>query len=151
MIESEKRAKIEDRRKRPTPVVSEHLFRGKRQGPRRNTDPRVNYYVDQPPKPAWQYALLLICLSLLDAFLSLWLFSDGRSNELNPLLIVGLKYGNWVFLGVKLVLTLVSALFLLLHWHFRIGPLRISVVRLLQVLVGLYLLIVVYELALLSA
>jgi hypothetical protein len=80
----------------------------------------------------------------------LWLFSDGRSNELNPLLILGLQYGNWVFLGLKLALTLFSSLFLLLHWNFRIGSLRISVVRLVQFLVGLYLLIVVYELVLLS-
>ncbi len=151
MTKSEKRAKIEDRRNRPTPAVSEHLFRGKRRGPRRDTDPGVNYYVDRPARAAWQHALLLVCLSLLDAFLSLWLFSDGRSNELNPLLIVGLKYGNWVFLAVKLVLTLFSSLFLLLHWNFRIGPLQVSVVRLVQVLIGLYLLIVGYELILLFA
>ncbi len=151
MTKPEKRAEIEDRRQQPTPAVSEHLFRGKRRGPRRNTDPRVDYYVDRPGRTAWQYALLLICLSLLDAFLSLWLFSDGRSNELNPLLILGLSYGNWVFLVVKLVLTLLSALFLLLHWNFRIGTLKISVVRLVQVLVGLYFLIVGYELILLFA
>ena len=151
MTKPENRAKDEDRRKRPTPVVSEHLFRGKRRGPRRDTDPRVNYYVDRPHRAAWQHAVLLICLSLLDAFLSLWLFSDGRSNELNPLLIVGLKYGNWVFLGMKLALTLFSSLFLLLHWNFRIGTLRISVVRLVQVLICLYLVIVGYELVLLFA
>ena len=151
MTKIEKRDAVDDRRRKPTPLISEHTFIGQRRGPRRDTDPRVNYYVDRPPKPAWQYAVLLICLSALDAFLSLWLFSDGRSNELNPLLVVGLQYGNWVFLGLKLFLTLLSSLFLLLHWNFRIGSLRISVVRLVQFLVGLYLLIVVYELVLLAA
>lgn len=106
--------------------------------------------MDRPPRPAWQYVVLLVCLSLLDAFLSLWLFSDGKSNELNPLLIIGLKYGNWVFLALKLFLTTVCTFFLLLHWSFRIGATRISVIRLVQFLVGLYLLIVVYELVLLS-
>lgn len=146
----EKRDVAGDRRRKPTPLISEHTFRGQRRGPRRDKDPRVNYYVDRPSKHAWQYAVLLICLSLLDAFLSLWLFSDGRSKELNPLLVFGLQYGNWVFLGVKLVLTLLSSLFLLLHWHFSLGSLRITVVRLVQCLVGLYLLIVVYELVLLA-
>ena len=60
MTKAEKRDSGGDRRRKPTPLISEHTFRGQRRGPRRDTDPRVNYYVDRPPKPAWQYAVLLV-------------------------------------------------------------------------------------------
>jgi len=51
----EKRAVAADRRRKPTPLLSEHTFRGQRRGPRRDKDPRINYYVDRPDAiaPEW--------------------------------------------------------------------------------------------------
>jgi len=49
-----------------------------------------------------------VCLSVLDAFLSLWLFTFDGIIEGNPLLFSLLNSSPYWFLGVKLVLTLLS-------------------------------------------
>ena len=50
--------------------------------------------------------LFIICASLLDGILSLWLFSNTTSSELNPLVAYLLSYGPWVFIIGKMLLTI---------------------------------------------
>lgn len=136
-----------DRRKKPTPPLSPYLFRGRR----RRVPPGVgeNYYVDRPHWKAWSSVILLLCLSILDARLSLLLFSTGRLKEFNPLLLAGLQLGDGVFLAMKFTLTISALLILLIHWNFVLGKGAVRVLWLKYVLIVAYLLIVVYEIALL--
>jgi hypothetical protein len=94
--------------------------------------------------------VLLIVLSVTDAFLSLRLFSDARFHELNPLLHVGLQQGSGVFLGLKLTLTLCAVLVLLIHSNFVIVGRKIRVAWVLWTLIITYGLIVTYEIVLLT-
>lgn len=122
-----------------------YLFRGRR---RKATS--GNYYVDRPSRRAWLSSLLLVCLSLLDAILSLILFTDENFHEMNPLLWLGLQYGDHVFLLIKFLLTFCSIFVLLIHWNFVIVARRVRVAVLIRLLIGIYALIVVYEVLLLS-
>lgn len=136
-----------DRRRRPTPPVSRYLFRGRRKQPPPWSD--GNYYVDRPAPEALKAALLLLCLSLLDAVLSLWLFSTGKFHEANPLLAWGLSWGEGAFLAIKIGLTVSAVFVLLIHWNFVIAKRQLRVVWLIWTLIGAYLATVCYEVALL--
>ena len=136
-----------DRRYRPTPAVSRFVFWG-----RRNQIPpnvKSNYYVDQPPAEAWKNVFLLLCLSILDAFLSLWLFSYDGIIEGNPFLSQVLHSSPDWFLGTKLILTVLSVFVLLIHWNFVIAKRTIRVVWLIRTFIAAYCTIVVYEILLL--
>jgi hypothetical protein len=138
---------VRDRRRRPTPAISPFLFRGRRRTP--PSPDNSNYYVDRPRKEAWQSTVLLLCLSILDARLSLLLFTNERISEMNPLLLIGLHLGDLAFLGLKFLLTVVSLLILLLHWNFVIGRGRVRVIWLIRTMLIAYGLVVTYELLLL--
>lgn len=109
-----------------------------------------NSYVDRPAPEAWKSAVLLFCLSILDALLSLRLFSDDRFHELNPLLYVGLQHSEVTFLAVKFALTVFALFILLIHWNFAIAARQVRVVWLIRTMIAAYALIVVYEVLLLS-
>lgn len=136
---------IRERRKRPTPALSRYLFRGRRRRPSGN-----NEYVDRPAPEAVKSAVLLFCLSILDALLSLRLFENPRFHELNPVLLAGLHFGDWAFLLVKLSLTVFSIFILIVHWNFSIAGRRLRVVWLIRTMIIAYLMIVAYEILLLS-
>jgi len=138
---------FQDRRRRPTPPFSQFTFRGRRRQIPPNSD--SNYYVDHPSAEAWKSALLLVCLSVLDAFLSLWLFTFDGIIEGNPLLFSLLNSSPYWFLGVKLVLTLLSILILLIHWNFVIAGRTVRVIWLIRTFVAAYLVIITYEVLLL--
>ncbi|GAB4235353.1 MAG: hypothetical protein Kow00109_08600 [Acidobacteriota bacterium] len=123
------------------------MFRGRRRQPPPWSD--GNYYLDRPAAEALKGALLLLCLSLLDALLSLWLFSTGRFEEANPLLAWGLSWGEGVFLAMKIAMTVSAVFVLLIHWNFVIAKRRLRVVWLIWTLIAAYLLTVCYELVLL--
>ncbi len=145
MSTSEFPVPVVERRRRPTPAVSRYLFRGRRRRPEGESR-----YVDRPSSEAWKSALLLVCLSALDALLSLRLFEDPRFGEMNPILLAGLHFGDWAFLAIKLALTLFSVFILLIHWNFVIAKRRLRVVWLIRSMILAYLLIVVYEILLLT-
>jgi hypothetical protein len=98
---------------------------------------------------AWLCAALLLCLSILDARLSLLLFDSPMFQELNPILFVGLGFGSHIFFGIKLLLTLGSLFVLLIHWRFVIGKGSIRVAALIWILIATYSLVVTYEVLLL--
>ncbi|HRR26893.1 MAG TPA: DUF5658 family protein [Acidobacteriota bacterium] len=134
---------VHERRRRPTPPVSRYLFWGRRRRPPAGTG--GNYYLDRPAPEALKSAVLLICLSALDALLSLWLFSTGHFHELNPLLRWGLELGDGVFFAIKMGLTVTAVFVLLIHWNFVIARRQLRVVWLIWTLNVAYLLAVFYE------
>jgi len=137
-----------ERRRRPTPPVSPFIFWGRRSRIPPNVE--SNYYVDQPPAEAWKSAFLLLCLSILDAFLSLWLFSFDGIIEGNPILAQILQSSRFWFLGTKLFLTVFSIFILLIHWNFVIAKRTVRVVWLIRTFIAAYCVVVIYEILLLA-
>ncbi len=148
MHEEKRTSSASDRRQQPTPAISPYLFRGRRRGPRRNTDPHSDYYADVPSFAALLTVGLLFALSLVDGILSLRLFALEKGEELNPLLSLMLSHSDATFVAFKLALSSVSLLVVLIHWNFIVLG-RLSTVLAAYWLAGTYLTIVIYETGLL--
>ena len=116
--------------------------RGRRRQVRRQQD---NYYLD------WYSPALVLCglgvllLSSMDALLTLTLLDLG-AYEANLVMAHALDMGPRVFAAVKIAITGAGVLFLMMHAHFRILGLT-SGRQMLKLLLGLYVLLVLYELA----
>jgi hypothetical protein len=108
-----------DRRGRRTPMLSRFLFRGRRAGGRR-TGEREQIYVDRPGGWVAVAFASLVTLSLLDAWFTLDLLSQGAT-EANPVMAYALTFGDRVFLAVKTVVTVLGAGFLCLHKNWPLG------------------------------
>jgi len=85
-------------------------FRGRRKGARRRSDP--------PSQPdfyspfLFAAIVLLLCLSLVDAFATLWWIDQGWATEANPVMAAVLPWGVGSFIAYKLCLTTAGVAFL---------------------------------------
>ncbi len=119
--------------------------RGRRRQVRRSGH---SYYLDWYDPKLAVTGLTLLLLSCLDAFFTLTLISRG-AYEANYFMARLLETSTGLFVSVKVAITAIGILFLLMHSHFRV--LRVtSGKQLLQVLVGVYGLLIAYELVLLA-
>ena len=119
--------------------------RGRRRQARRKGH---NYYLDWYEPKLVLAGFTLLLLSCLDALFTLTLISRG-AYEANYFMARLLEAGTGLFVSVKVAITAFGILFLLMHSHFQV--LRIaSGKRLLPLLVGVYGLLIVYELVLLA-
>jgi hypothetical protein len=103
----------QDRRQNQLPWFKKVLFRGQRMSSRRAEDRRRLIPPDRYSLSVSMGVILVLSLSLLDAFLTLILLSQGAT-ELNPILNYYLSHGPSVFLLVKYGLTVFSVLIILL-------------------------------------
>jgi len=115
-----------DRRRRPTPMVSRYLFRGRRRGPRRAAE-QEHQYVDRPRHGIIAACLLVLALSTADAYITLRILAQGGS-EANPIMAAALRMGHAQFVAVKTALTFFGAAVLCLHqqWALSRAGLRIA-------------------------
>ncbi|HET8576839.1 MAG TPA: DUF5658 family protein [Methylomirabilota bacterium] len=109
----------QDRRRRPTGMLSAFLLWGCRRGGRRQGE-RSRIYVDRPAPGLVAASWLVVVLSAADAYLSVSAMAE-TAIELNPLMGAALAAGPVVFGGVKLVLTGIGAAFLCLHGTWTLG------------------------------
>lgn len=93
-------------------------------------------------------AILLMCLSVADSIFTLTLISRGGT-EVNPFMNALLQHSVWAFTAVKMLLTAVPATILVATGNLLLFK-RWRARSILAALVGLYLGLIVYELALLS-
>ena len=118
-----------DRRRKPTPLLSRHTFRGRRRRNRRATDPRSGYYVDWVEGNYRAAVLAVGAFILLDAVATLEILSRGGT-EANPLMAFVLGHSIWSFLLVKVTGAFVAVLVLGVHRHFpnirRLGALLLA-------------------------
>ena len=114
-----------DRRKRPTPMISRYLLRGRRRGARRAGEAEYTY-VDQPG--GWMLAAFacVVGLSLLDAFYTLDLLKRGAT-EANPVMKLALEISDEAFVVIKTLITILGAGFLCLHKNWPLGRLCLVV------------------------
>jgi len=122
--ESEKR-QTPDRRRRATPMLSRYVIRGRRRAARR-ADEQERIYVDRPGPWVIAAGVILVGLSLVDAYITLGILSEG-GEEINPLMRAVLNLGTGSFLSVKVGLTGLGAVLLCLHKTWSVGRICLGV------------------------
>ena len=103
-----------DRRKGKLSIFVTHWLAGKREVARRAEDKYKLYKIDRYGSKILVAVLSCILLSLLDTILTLFLISRGAV-EINPLMAYLLKYGGFVFFGVKYLITCTCLVIILLY------------------------------------
>ena len=117
-LDGERRAQ-QGRRRRPTPMMSRFLLRGRRQAGRRGGE-QLHTYVDRPAPGLIGAFAIIIALSAADAYLTMTSVTDV-THEINPLMRTALAFGPFAFAAIKLGLTFVPAAFLCLHGTWTLG------------------------------
>lgn len=119
--------------------------RGRRHNARRS---HHSYYLDHYEPRLVMTGLLVLLLSSLDALFTLTLLGKG-AYEANHLMAALLNVGTLPFVITKVAVTAFGVLFLLMHSQFRI--LRVTNgQRMLEMLAGVYGLLIIWELYLLG-
>ncbi len=105
MVESKKDRRIEkDRRRKPTEPSSRYMLSGRRRSIRRRADRKDHIYVDLYGHYLLFSLLLIILLSVLDAYFTIFHVEQG-AREINPLMDFLMGYGNIYFFAIKYILT----------------------------------------------
>ena len=141
-----RRQSTERRRFSPATVIYGCLY-SRRRYPQRLTD-RSGYYSDWYDSRSIYISIGILLLSCADATLTLKLLQLGAV-EVNPFMAALIDTDTWLFIIVKTALTGMCLIFLVIHAHFRLFRL-LRVSHLLQAILCLYLLLIGYELVLLS-
>ena len=116
MKEFDKRI-IKDRRKQPTPCLSQYIISGRRKIFRRKTDQEKGGYLDRYSKRSFLLLILIAGLNLLDSIFSKMIL-EGGGWELNPIVRFATEfYGDrfWIW---KMIAVSGLLLFLYLHSKF---------------------------------
>lgn len=141
----ERRSTHRERRRNHRKAAVHSFYRKRRNHIRREDDKTIGVYVDTHEPTLFYLALSLMALSVMDAFFTTLLISNG-SEELNPILAYLLNLDLYVFLGAKFLITGFCAVFFIMHKHHRLFNL-ISCYQLLVLSVAVYFLLVCYELS----
>jgi hypothetical protein len=124
-----------------------YTFRGRRRLSRR--DDGESTFVDLYDPALLGLALGILLLSIMDAAFTLKLLQTGVIMEANPLMRWLIEHDTQVFVNLKIVLTSAAVVFLVLCSNALIAG-RIRGRRLMHAVLGLYVLVIVYELVLLK-
>jgi Domain of unknown function (DUF5658) len=138
----------QDRRKKPTSVWDSLRGRGRRVQNRRAGDRAKPYFVDRFPLTTFLLVLMLLCLTLADGLVTLYL-TDANCQEVNPVMGYLLHKGPVQFLIGKYILTVAGIPILLVFKNFNLFGTDIRVGHLIPAFAVLYLLLILYQLHLL--
>ena len=113
------RRDLEDRRKQPTPLLSQHTFFGRRKDIRRKNEQQKGGYVDYYSSGLFFLLVSIIGLNILDALLTMVNLEAKGSWEVNPIVrsviqLYGDKFWVWKFAIVSF-----SVILLCLHSKFK--------------------------------
>jgi len=138
----EEKRTLNDRRQKPTPLVSRHTFLGRRKAIRRKKDQEQGGYVDRYSSALLIFLVLVVGLNILDSLFTMMIL-DSKGVEVNPVVravidLHGEKFWIWKF-------GLVSFCLVLLCLHSTFKWTRGVIV----VLSSIYLAVVIYQLFLL--
>ena len=136
-----------ERRKTGLKSMAYAFFYSRRRDKRRD-DESVEYYTDWYSNPLFIIAVGIALLCVADAFFTLELITRGGS-ELNPFMAYLLDKGMYIFVGVKMALTVGAIMLLVLHQRFAFF-LKVRAVHILLVTFIGYAVLIGYELMLLG-
>lgn len=134
---------------RRTPTLASVLFtslRGRRRYARRRSD-QLGYYIDRYEPRFLYLALGILLLSGTDAILTLNLLQQGAV-EVNVLMAWLITTDVQLFANTKMAVTGIGLILLVAHIRFRLCWVKVS--HILYLILSLYMLLIVYELALLA-
>ena len=136
---------IDDRRKRSTTLLSRQAtFGGLRKSVRREQDKKNYILVDNYGLRLFTTLLLLLILSISDAYLTLTLVRAHKVTEVNPIMALYLEHGSNTFFLVKFLVTS-AAVFILCVFN-RLVVARISLALAIIIYVG----VVYYEVSIMD-
>ena len=107
-----------------------------------------SYYLDRYAPKLVMTGLLVLLLSCMDAMFTLTLLNQG-AYEANQFMAALLDLGTHPFVITKIAITAAGVMFLLMHSHFRILNVT-NGKRMLELLAGVYVLLIGWELFLLG-
>jgi hypothetical protein len=133
-----------DRRSRRRPPLKYLIFGGKRMSARRDADKNYFIFVDRYSPWLLMLIVLLIMLSLADAFFTLYLIEHGAT-EINPIMAYFLSLGAWSFIFSKYFLTCSGIICLLVAHNLYFKPLRLHVKRVFPAFIIIFLLVIGWQ------
>ena len=135
----------EDRRNLDVPGIKSLFIYGRRKIIRRKDDKFKIFYFDQYSSGIFATIVLILFLSIIDAFLTLFLIDCGAS-EVNPIMAYFLNFGPFTFMGVKYFLTCYSVIVLLILNNVFLRKLKIYTRSIFSYVVGVFLIVIGWEL-----
>lgn len=139
---------VVERRRRNLKAFLCQFSKGRRRRERRKYAQHHGHYVDLHEPKLLLITLSILLLCVVDIYFTLTLLQNGGV-ELNPFMRALLEQDVWLFYLGKYTLTAVCLIFLVAHKHFRLFK-NITGRDLLQTVLLAYLLLIGYELSLLS-
>lgn len=133
-----------DRRKQMT-SWRRMMFHGQRQIVRRKADRLKLVWVDKYSPTLFIFILLVVLLSMTDAFLTLFLIKRG-AQEINPVMAYFLSHGPSAFVLVKYTLTCISLLVLLVLSNVFILRVKIYTRAIFPYVIGMFSCVILWEL-----
>ena len=137
-----------DRRQWSLRAFFHQFFMSRRQGERRREAAHPNHYVDLHEPKVLLTTLSILFLCVIDVYFTLTLLEHGGV-ELNPIMRYLLEKNIWWFFLGKYVVTACCLVVLVAHNHFRLFK-WMTGLDILQAILLAYLLLIAYELLLLS-
>jgi hypothetical protein len=133
---------FQDRRQKPTPILSRYTLSGRRCSFRRTEDQRRGGYVDRYGQRLFFCLLLIVGFNILDTFFTIMILESGGL-EVNPLVRWAIdSYGDKAWY-LKYAMVSCGTILLCLHSHFPLIKMTITSCAV------LYSCIVMYQLMLL--
>jgi len=128
MVQLEKDRRIlGDRRQKPTKPSGRSIFSGRRRSVRRRADRKTYLYVDLYSPHLLLSLLIIILLSVFDAYFTIFHVEDG-AREINPFMSFLIGYGNIYFFTIKYVLTALGLFILCIYKNSIIARILILIV-----------------------
>lgn len=134
-----------DRRSRGVPAIKSLFIYARRKNIRRQDDKLKMIYFDQYSPALLTPIVLILLLSVIDAFLTLFLIDCG-AHEINPVMAYFLKFGPFTFIGAKYFLTCYSVIVLLIFNNLYFRKLRIHTRSLFSCAVAMFVMVISWEL-----
>jgi hypothetical protein len=138
-----------DRRSRGVPDIKSLFIYARRKNIRRKDDKFKTVYFDQYSPALFTPVVLILLLSVTDAFLTLFLVDCG-AREINPVMAYFLKFGPFTFMGVKYFFTCYSVIVLVIFNNVYFRKLRIRTRSLFSCAVAMFVIVIAWELFLMS-
>jgi hypothetical protein len=134
-----------DRRSHNVPDIKSLFIHGRRKEIRRQNDLYKTSYFDQYSPALLSPIVLILLLSIIDAFLTLFLVDHG-AQEINPIMAYFLKFGPLTFMSVKYFLTCYSAILLLIFHNVYLRKLKIHTRSLFSCVIAMFVIVIGWEL-----
>lgn len=138
-----------DRRRVPTGPADAFRLSGRRQSVRRRNEREGPFFTDRFNLLTLAYIVSVLLLCIVDGALTIELL-DVNSEEANPVMRFLLAQGHRHFLVGKYVLTAAGLSFLVVYKNWPVFGTRFRAGYMLPIFLGLYLMLLIYQLHLLG-